>query len=82
MFEGIPEESYAYFVHSFFADLHEDTVATTEYGTTFSAALQRDNFYAVQFHPEKSGDTGQKILLNFLDGGRLTADGLRRTAYG
>ena len=66
LFEGIPESSYAYFVHSFFVNQNPDTVATTEYGGPFSAALQRDNFYAVQFHPEKSGATGQRILHNFL----------------
>ena len=66
LFDGIPENTYAYFVHSFFANQNPDTVATTEYGGIFSAALQRDNFYAVQFHPEKSGATGQQILHNFL----------------
>ncbi len=66
LFEGVPTGSYAYFVHSFFAEKSDDTVATTEYGKPFSAALQRDNFFAVQFHPEKSGETGQQILSNFL----------------
>ena len=66
LFEGMPAGSYAYFVHSFFAEKSGDTVATTEYGEPFSAALQRDNFFAVQFHPEKSGATGQRILHNFL----------------
>ena len=66
LFEGVPVGSYAYFVHSFFAEKSGDTVATTEYGEPFSAALQRDNFFAVQFHPEKSGETGQRILHNFL----------------
>lgn len=66
LFTGIPEKSFAYFVHSFFAEKNKDTVASTFYGAPFSAALQRDNFYAVQFHPEKSGPLGQKILQNFL----------------
>lgn len=66
LFEGVPTGSYAYFVHSFFAEKHGDTVATTEYGEPFSAALQRDNFFAVQFHPEKSSAIGQQILSNFL----------------
>ncbi len=66
LFAGVPEKSYAYFVHSYFAEKSADTVATCFYGTPFSAALQRDNFYAVQFHPEKSGVIGQRILQNFL----------------
>ncbi len=66
LFEGVSEGSYAYFVHSYFAEKNSDTVATTDYGEPFSAAFQRDNFYAVQFHPEKSGETGQRILDNFL----------------
>ncbi len=66
LFEGIPAGSYAYFVHSYFAEKNEATMVTTTYGVPFSAALQRDNFYAVQFHPEKSGKTGQRILENFL----------------
>ncbi len=79
LFEGIQAESYAYFVHSYFAEISPETIATTEYGTPFSAALQHDNFYAVQFHPEKSGTTGQRILHNFL---RLTAYGGRPTIDG
>ena len=66
LFEGVPESSFVYFVHSYFAEKTMDTVATTEYGKPFAAALQRDNFYAVQFHPEKSGETGDRILDNFL----------------
>ncbi len=66
LFDGVPEGSYAYFVHSYFAEKNQATMATTTYGVPFSAALQRDNFYAVQFHPEKSGATGQRILDNFL----------------
>lgn len=66
LFEGIPEEAYCYFVHSYYAGLSSDTAATCDYGIPFSAGLQKDNFYAVQFHPEKSGSTGLKILQNFL----------------
>ncbi len=67
LFEGIPEGAYTYFVHSYFAPLCEWTIATTEYILPFSAALHRDNFYAVQFHPEKSGQIGERILANFLN---------------
>ena len=66
LFDGVAEQSYAYFVHSYYAEENPQTSASTEYGAPFSAAMQRDNFYAVQFHPEKSGSTGQKILNNFL----------------
>ena len=65
MFEGIDEDSYVYFVHSFYVELGRYTVATTGYGNEFSAALQKDNFYATQFHPEKSSKDGAKILKNF-----------------
>ena len=66
LFEGIPKASYVYFVHSYFAELNADSAGITEYGEQFASALQRENFYAVQFHPEKSGATGQRILSNFL----------------
>ena len=66
LFDGVDEGSFVYFVHSYFAEAHPAMIATTEYGAPFSAALQHDNFYAVQFHPEKSGAVGQKILSNFL----------------
>lgn len=66
LFKDIAEEDFVYFVHSFYAELHPDTAAEAAYGVPFSAALQRDNFFAVQFHPEKSGATGQRILNNFL----------------
>lgn len=67
LFEGLQDENYVYFVHSFYAELHPAAIAHTEYGVPFSAALQRGNFYAVQFHPEKSGPVGQQILKNFLN---------------
>lgn len=66
LFEDIKENSYVYFVHSYFAELCSNTIATTEYIQAFSVALNRDNFYATQFHPEKSGDVGEQILRNFL----------------
>jgi glutamine amidotransferase len=56
-----------YFVHSYYAGLGEHTIATSEYIVPFSAALQKDNFYATQFHPEKSGTIGAEILKNFLN---------------
>lgn len=67
LFEGLRDDNYVYFVHSFYAALHSGAIARTDYGVPFSAALQRDNFYAVQFHPEKSGPMGQRILKNFLN---------------
>ena len=57
---------FVYFVHSYFVPVSEHTVAETQYISPFSAALQKDNFYAVQFHPEKSGDVGEQILSQFL----------------
>jgi imidazole glycerol-phosphate synthase subunit HisH len=66
LFKGIPDESSQYFVHSYFAPICEYTVAKTDYIYTYSSALQKNNFYAVQFHPEKSGIFGQKILENFI----------------
>ena len=66
LFEGLPEESYVYYVHSFAADPCESTIAATEYGRPFSAALARGNFYGTQFHPEKSGAAGAAIIGNFL----------------
>ena len=67
LFEGIPEQSWVYFVHSYYASLApQQTAATCHYGHPFAAALQKDNFYGVQFHPEKSGAAGQRILENFL----------------
>ena len=68
LFKNLHSDAYVYYVHSFCADLSEEyTVATTQYATKYSAALQKDNFYAVQFHPEKSGEVGEQILRNFLD---------------
>ncbi|MCD7714556.1 MAG: imidazole glycerol phosphate synthase subunit HisH [Prevotella sp.] len=66
LFDGISDGEYVYFVHSFYVPLCPFTTAATDYITPFSAALAKDNFYAVQFHPEKSGEVGERILRNFL----------------
>lgn len=66
LFSKETENQYVYFVHSFFARLGEHTVATCNYINPFSASLQKNNFYATQFHPEKSGTVGAKILENFI----------------
>ncbi len=66
LFEGLPLESYVYFVHSYYAEISAYTIAKTDYVHDFSAALHKDNFYALQFHTEKSGEVGAKILENFL----------------
>ena len=63
---GVPDDSYFYFVHSYAADVSDDTIATTDYGRLFTAVAGRDNFYAAQFHPERSGPLGARILENFL----------------
>ena len=67
LFAGIKEKEYIYLVHSYYAPLCKETVATTEYGLTYSTALQKDNFYGTQFHPEKSSKAGTQILKNFLE---------------
>ena len=56
-----------YYVHSYYAEINEDTVAICDYINPFSAAMQKDNFYATQFHPEKSADIGEQILKNFIE---------------
>jgi glutamine amidotransferase len=66
LFQGVPENSYAYFVHGYYAALGEHTMATTNYVEAYSSALQKDNFYGVQFHPEKSALVGEQIIKNFL----------------
>ncbi|KAB7530673.1 imidazole glycerol phosphate synthase subunit HisH [Flagellimonas olearia] len=66
LFKGVPEKSYIYLVHSFYAPKGEDTIAESDYALPYSAALQKDNFYGVQFHPEKSSEVGSTILENFL----------------
>ena len=66
LFDEFPDNGDVYFVHSYYADLCEFTIAEGDYILPFSAALQKDNFYGTQFHPEKSGQLGQIILNNFL----------------
>lgn len=66
LFRGVQSDSYCYFVHSYYAEVGGDTIATTDYCNVFSSALHKNNFYGVQFHPEKSADIGQLILQNFL----------------
>ncbi len=66
LFKNISQGSFVYFVHSFYAEWSPYTVASTTYLNQFSAALEKDNFFATQFHPEKSGETGVSILKNFI----------------
>ena len=66
LFHGIPDNEYMYLVHSFYAPKCTETIAVTNYEMEYSSALQKDNFYGVQFHPEKSGQIGEQILQNFL----------------
>lgn len=66
LFANIPENSYCYFVHGYYADKGLHTIATADYGIEYSAALHKNNFYGTQFHPEKSALIGEKILSNFL----------------
>ena len=66
LFAGVKNKSFCYFVHSYYASLGEHTVATTDYVQPYSSALRKDNFYGVQFHPEKSAEVGEQILKNFL----------------
>lgn len=67
LFHGLGNNPYVYFVHSYYVPVNSYTAAITDYIHPFSAALHKDNFYATQFHPEKSGAVGEKILQNFLD---------------
>ena len=66
LFSGVPKESFVYYVHSYYVPVNPATIATTDYIVPFSAALHKDNFYATQFHPEKSGSVGELVLRNFL----------------
>lgn len=66
VFKNVKEMEYMYFVHGYYAEKSVDTIASTNYGLEYSSALQKDNFYGVQFHPEKSGLIGQEILKNFI----------------
>ena len=66
LFDGLQKAAFVYTVHSYYASISKDTVAKTDYILPYSAALQKDNFYGVQFHPEKSGTVGETILKNFI----------------
>ena len=67
LFTGVNDNEFVYTVHSYYAALGAATIATTDYIIPYSAALEKDNFYAVQFHPEKSGKVGEQILENFIN---------------
>lgn len=67
LFDGFSNEEYVYFVHSYYVPLNEFTAAETNYILPYSSALNKDNFYATQFHPEKSGKAGERILRNFIE---------------
>ncbi len=71
LLEGINEGAFVYFVHSFYVPLCDATIATTDFIQPYSACLHKDNFYTAQFHPEKSGKVGARIIQNFLDIERL-----------
>jgi len=66
LFQNIPELSYMYLVHSYYAPLVTETSATSTYGIRYTVAIQKDNFFGVQFHPEKSSKAGQQLLENFI----------------
>lgn len=67
LFKGINNDEFVYFVHSYYAEIGKNTIATTDYGISYSSALHKNNFYATQFHPEKSGIVGAKIIENFIN---------------
>ena len=66
LFNAVPENSFAYFVHGYYARLGANTIATTDYIQSYSSGLYKNNFYGVQFHPEKSAEVGEQIIQNFL----------------
>jgi imidazole glycerol-phosphate synthase subunit HisH len=66
LFNGVPENSFVYFVHGYYAGLGDNTIATTDYNQAYSSGLHKNNFYGVQFHPEKSAVVGEQIIQNFL----------------
>lgn len=67
LFKGLGERDFVYFVHSYYCELCDNTIAKADYVLPYSAALQKDNFFATQFHPEKSGLVGDKIIKNFIN---------------
>lgn len=67
LFEGLSDNDYMYLVHSYYVEENENSIATTKYDVSYASALQKENFYGVQFHPEKSGKSGERVLQNFLN---------------
>ena len=67
LFKNVKEDSFVYFVHGYYAEFGENTIATTDYILKYSSALNKNNFFGTQFHPEKSGDVGEQILKNFIE---------------
>jgi len=67
LLKSIPEGSFVYYCHSYYGPVTEETVAVTEYGETYAAAIEKGNVWAAQFHPEKSGEVGLRVLKNFLE---------------
>ena len=67
LFRGVTDGDYVYFVHSYYVPMCAETIATADYILPYSAALHKDNFYTCQFHPEKSGKVGERIIQNFLE---------------
>ena len=67
LFNGISDGEYMYLVHSYYAEICKETISVTNYNYNYSSALQKDNFYGVQFHPEKSSIVGEQLLKNFLE---------------
>lgn len=67
LFRNVSEDSFVYYVHSYYVPLNKYTIATTDYGLSYSGAIRKGNFYACQFHPEKSSDIGEQILNNFIE---------------
>ena len=67
LFKGIKENEFMYLVHSYYAESCDEQIATTNYGLDYASALQKDNFYGVQFHPEKSSKSGEQLLKNFIE---------------
>ena len=67
LFDNLPKPPWFYFVHSFYAELGDSCIAECQHGDEFAACLARENFYAAQFHPEKSGKTGEQFLKNFIE---------------
>nr|WP_321226105.1 imidazole glycerol phosphate synthase subunit HisH [uncultured Psychroserpens sp.] len=67
LFKNIKEDAFMYLVHSFYAEMCQEAIASTHYELEYASALQKDNFYGVQFHPEKSGEIGEQLLRNFIN---------------